>query len=369
MHSAPVPPGTQIRRFDGERMMNHRCSAALGLLLEIACSGCGGKIRGPYLTADRTSHEFTAAGPADDRAEFTLTNAGNEILDITDIQSSCGCAVAQMPVTRLAPGESTTLGVRVAPPPIGSRSATVAVFTNSPATPATEFTLLAKALNNRDRVAQVVPRRVDVQATKGESAETSITIHTFESSPEPFVKALRSDLPFVAAHLVAVSDTAQFDGGHVQRKYVWRLTIDPAAPHGAFSGALRIVTSAGEDAVAAVHFDGVVLDKIFAEPATVFVACSKDSQPKSESAAVTVVLRSTSDRPWRINSLAVDTPWLEVEELNSSAKGTTAGEQKSLVVRLSGRPDSLPARAQVTIGIDTSDVPQVQIPVTVVSSE
>jgi len=63
--------------------------------------------------------------------EITITNSGNTILHIDNVEASCGCTVPVLTKDTLAPGEKTTLKITFsAPNRIGKEVKFVTLFSN-----------------------------------------------------------------------------------------------------------------------------------------------------------------------------------------------------------------------------------------------
>ncbi|MBS4036451.1 MAG: DUF1573 domain-containing protein [Ignavibacterium sp.] len=76
---------------------------------------------------------------------FSFSNNGSRLLNIKDVKSSCGCAVASISQKELKPGESATLKVELdTAKRKGRMSRTLTVISNDPETPNTILTLYAE---------------------------------------------------------------------------------------------------------------------------------------------------------------------------------------------------------------------------------
>lgn len=76
---------------------------------------------------------------------FTFSNNGSQLLNIKDVKSSCGCAVASISQKELKPGESATLKVELdTAKRKGRMSRTLTVISNDPENPNTILTLYAE---------------------------------------------------------------------------------------------------------------------------------------------------------------------------------------------------------------------------------
>jgi hypothetical protein len=104
-----------------------------------ACAG-GGFIPAspePMIQVDRVEHNFGKipdSGPVSH--VFTVKNIGGKPLNISRIQTSCGCTAAVMDNQFLQPGESTRLKVQFDPRGRrGAQSKSIMIHSNDPAFP------------------------------------------------------------------------------------------------------------------------------------------------------------------------------------------------------------------------------------------
>jgi hypothetical protein len=144
----------------------------------------------PKLQLDQTSHDFGAI-PATDTVQtvFNVKNVGGKTLEISRIQTSCGCTAAMMDSQSLKPGESSRLKVTFDPRGKAGRQArTLWLFTNDP-DPANQQKQLViqadiQALTPMQQPAiQVLPTTAMPQANGSMGPSQSIAI------PAPEVKA------------------------------------------------------------------------------------------------------------------------------------------------------------------------------------
>jgi mono/diheme cytochrome c family protein len=76
------------------------------------------------------------------KAAFTLTNTGGKILVIKGVEPSCGCTAADLPKTRLRPGESMPLGITLDTSiKLGDVVKTIDIWSNDPVKPMQVATL------------------------------------------------------------------------------------------------------------------------------------------------------------------------------------------------------------------------------------
>jgi hypothetical protein len=66
----------------------------------------------PKITVEQLIHDFGKVGPGTKNiCEFKFSNTGNALLKIEEIQTTCGCTVAELDKKEYAPGESGALKI------------------------------------------------------------------------------------------------------------------------------------------------------------------------------------------------------------------------------------------------------------------
>lgn len=117
------------------RMTRIACLAGLALLTT-SCVPFGVKLfaSDPKLEVDRVQHDFGSIPPTDSvEAIFNITNKGGKPLEITRIQTSCGCTAGMMDSKTVNPGATNRLKVTYDPRgKNGRQEKTLWLFTNDP---------------------------------------------------------------------------------------------------------------------------------------------------------------------------------------------------------------------------------------------
>lgn len=86
------------------------------------------------IRVERSSHTKNNNEPSSPK--LTLTNAGTESIELSAIETSCACTVAELSKNRrLEPGKSVTLNVTVDVPDVGSRQGFVRISSTASKTP------------------------------------------------------------------------------------------------------------------------------------------------------------------------------------------------------------------------------------------
>jgi len=104
------------------------------------------KSSGPHLEFNQTQHNFGKVQEGQVYSHsFQFSNTGTETLQIKDVKSSCGCAVASISSKELKPGESASLKVELdTSKRKGRMSRTLTVISNDPEDPNKVLTLYAE---------------------------------------------------------------------------------------------------------------------------------------------------------------------------------------------------------------------------------
>jgi len=115
----------------------------------------------PKLVVDRDQHDFGSIPPTETvQTIFRVTNKGKKTLEISRIQSSCGCTAAMMDSQSLKSGETGSLKVTYDPRgKNGKQARTLWLFTNDPLNPQKQLNI------NADVTAPSVQQEVAPSAT------------------------------------------------------------------------------------------------------------------------------------------------------------------------------------------------------------
>ncbi len=122
------------------------CLAGLSVLMA-SCLSSGFKpvSPDPRVELDRGQHDFGTIPPTETvQTVFMVTNRGGRNLEISGVQSSCGCTGGVMDSRTIRPGETGRLTVYYNPRGWnGPQAKTITLFTNDPQTPQTPLGISA----------------------------------------------------------------------------------------------------------------------------------------------------------------------------------------------------------------------------------
>lgn len=110
-------------------MMRRLC-----LTLALVVSGAAQSAMAQAISVTPTAIDFGALKPHESRRqEIVVKNTGSAVLKIHDVETTCGCTVAEMAKKELAAGESTTLTVNFDSKEFrGPQTKHVTIFSNDP---------------------------------------------------------------------------------------------------------------------------------------------------------------------------------------------------------------------------------------------
>ena len=145
--------------------------------------------------------------------EFKFTNAGQGLLRITNMKSTCGCTVAQLDKKEYALGESGTIKVTYAAP--NTTTATqksIYVSSNDKANPNVRLTIKAEVV----QIVQALPAKLNLSLREKNLGLNRITLHSLDNQPFS-IKSLAStncncinadtDPPVAGAHQQVVNSS------------------------------------------------------------------------------------------------------------------------------------------------------------------
>jgi len=270
---------------------------ALGLALLAALGGCSGP-DGEF-TISPASLDLAASGdgPAERRVVLTLTNTTQRRVRLVDIESTCGCAIAQpLESAVLEPGQSLPLLLQVALPEMGSRLAEIIVQTDHPDHPRRVVTMTLRGRPMPVPRLMRQPERLDLTgAAAGERVEGLVFVDMIEAAAAaPQVTGLRaSNGSSATAEMAGPPAEEPGPEGSVRRTYQFRvLATTPAS--GAESFRLGVATRDSLASHARFAFDTIVFVR-HESPVRVTAAIVVLSQPEPVTRVHRQVVVASSD--------------------------------------------------------------------------
>lgn len=194
----------------------------------------------PKITVEQPQHDFGTITQGEKVPHsFVFTNAGDDLLKIERVRSSCGCTAALVSAKELQPGESGEVQAHFDSTRFrGNVTKTIYVYTNDPVQPVTQLFIKGTVRE----VVTIEPAQVNFG--EAEAEKTAVTQVTLKNHGEVLLQL--DNLQTTAQELKAVlSDKALPAGGETHVN----LSLTPKPGQGRFSGyiLLKIVSPVVQD--------------------------------------------------------------------------------------------------------------------------
>ena len=137
--------------------------------------------KSPKLTFEKKVHDFGNVSPQSSQiCTFNFKNTGTDILRITDVNTSCGCTIYELPKREYAPGESGILPVGyLVESQLGEPTKLIHVVSNDPVNPKIELSIKAKITAAVD----LQPRALKLSLIKPNADCPEITVTSLDNQP------------------------------------------------------------------------------------------------------------------------------------------------------------------------------------------
>lgn len=324
-----------------------RFALICSLLLSFAGAAYPGglQVAGPLIVLEPNKVDFgTVKQETELHATITIRNEGTETLDIGNVKSDCGCTVASLADSALAPGQSVPLDVTLSTRHFsGHITKTVTLTTNDPAAPQAQIRLYA---NVRFTV-RVVPPDLDFKMIpRGKTTVQSITMKSAAADNLHILKITVPQERFRADY----SETTEGD----TTVQVVNFTVRSDAPVGRFRDEAIIETSNPLAATLRIQLEGMVQSFFAVEPPELILGQVRQGTTRER----TVTLRGTGAGSHVIKAATCSDPRLGVTT-------KTLEEGRAYEVTVSVPPTIEPGRIDATVRIVTDDPAQPEIRVAV----
>jgi hypothetical protein len=205
------------------------------------------------------------------QATFELENIGGSPVRIVEAQSSCGCAIPEIPATPIGPGEVLPFKVKAVPLQIGERDASIILRMDSPASP--EIVLRLHVVGSR-RPPYMTQAKAELAFTGGSSGETQeiIAYQVELAGSKPLPPSAKTDLSFLRiAPPVLIEERPYRIQEAVLRKYRFGVSLDPQLSSGMLSGDVSIIDPWDSDHVQSIRVHYEPLPPIRVAPSRILV--------------------------------------------------------------------------------------------------
>jgi hypothetical protein len=175
----------------------------------------------PQLVAEGLSYDFGEIFRGEKVTySFRFRNAGDEILQISNVRSSCGCTAAMLSSSRIAPGDTGELQATFDSTQFsGAVTKTISLDSNDPQQPELNFSLYGQIKTEL----ALTPERVRWGKVAAETPQTSVITVANQGQTDVTLQKPRSTSPDLSIELDSYQLPA---GGQVQ------LTVTGTLPAG-----------------------------------------------------------------------------------------------------------------------------------------
>lgn len=210
---------------------------------------------------------------------FVVKNAGDEVLNITDVKTTCGCTVAKPSVNTLAPGEETTIGVTFnLKGKQGVQNKKITVMTNDPETPQYYLELKGTAL------ALIMMEPTMLNFGRIEDNEPHSLPITIRTTKEGYTFELKDVTIEGAAPIQTVIETVT-----PGKEYKVIATTNANLLPGSITGSVTIATSEATRPTLQAKVFGHVIGALTVQPPSIRIRSSSDPNAARTSQFLQVV--------------------------------------------------------------------------------
>jgi hypothetical protein len=315
--------------------------ALLETLVVLSAGATGVRIAGPAIELIPPSIDFgTLPQHEVRRVHVTIRNSGSEMLYIRDVDSDCGCTVAQLADSLIAPGDTLGMEVTLSTRHFsGNIAKHVFLKTNDPGAPTARFRLKAFVR----AMVLVRPSEVDFGdiprgATPSQliritaAGEDSLQLGEIIIPPETFETQLRRGV---------ASDSTLYE---------LLIKVRPDAPLGVIAATARVATNVKNARQVVVTLKGQIHGFFKAEPERLILGQVRQGRSRQRS------LRLIAQRPGKHQVLRASCTG---ESLNVQVKPIEEGRIYEITVTVP--PSAPPGRIHGVLRIETDDPDQPEL--------
>ena len=221
--------------------------------------------KAPKITFDKVIHNFGNVSPATTHiCQFDFTNTGNSILEIVEIEQTCGCTPSVLMKTQYAPGEKGSLKVGFySDTQLGRTSKPIYVYSNDAENPEVELAIQANIIAKID----YEPKKLDLMLMQPNANCPTITISSLDNQPFSITSFKSTDECI----------TADYDPSLQARKFVLQPRIDMQKLERTMDGRFEIGLSHPETKIISGTFDAP--PRFETSPRSIMVHQAKSLQP------------------------------------------------------------------------------------------
>jgi len=197
----------------------------------------------PKITFEKLVHNFGNVSPASTHiCEFNFTNTGDGILEIIEIEQTCGCTPSALAKAAYAPGEKGSLKVGFySDTQTGRTSKPIYIYSNDETNPEVELKIQANVMTKID----YEPKKLDLMLNQPNANCPTITIRSLDNKPFSITDFKSTDECI----------TVDFDPSAQAQQFVLRPKVDMQKLQRTMDGRFEIGLSHPETKIVSGTFD------------------------------------------------------------------------------------------------------------------
>jgi hypothetical protein len=341
--SRPYGGPPALRRFSAAGLLLWVVLLLAALVVPPAIEAGGIKVTGPAIEVSPPRFEFGDL-PQEHIEHLTCSvhNAGSDLLLIRQISSDCGCTVAQIPDSSLAPGEKVDLSISFSTRHFsGPVRKTVTLVTNDPGSPKTLIVITAFVR----AIVAVTPDELDFgRVPRGTSPAQTVTLRA--AAVDTF-KVLEVNVPEQTFSTeLAREATADSTFYHL------KITIRPDAPVGTFASTARVRTNIRSVAQLSIAMRGQIHGFFLADPGRLPLGQILEGQERTRTFQV-VAQREGHHRVLGVRS--------SDERIQVALKPIEEGRRYEVAVTLPASAPPGKINAMLLVETDDPDQPEIRV--------
>jgi hypothetical protein len=193
------------------------------------------KSSGPVLQVEPETLELSTRDSVV-QAEVIIKNVGDDLLVIEGCDSTCGCLESVVKALSVRPGQYTSMHLKFQAPPVGSRAVAITVRSNDPIDPARRIVATVSREKDVPYVVPIESPGAFSSVVDTPSETLTVRVVTYENvGDQPWVQAVRSDVPSLDASISVEETQRMRDPLFVRRRYRIELKPKDDAPVGCHS--------------------------------------------------------------------------------------------------------------------------------------
>jgi hypothetical protein len=282
--------------------------------------------------------------------KVTIRNDGSDLLEIRDIESTCGCTVPELNTTELAPGAATTMDIHFNSKTFqGKQTKYVHVYSNDPRRPSVDISLTADI----KVPLYMEPGKAQIAFPTVPSGESRTVTYTFRTADVPALEITPQTWP------KEWLDVKVRPGGKANEAFVDFIVREDAAP-GRFREPVTLATNVPAVPRVNLSADVKIVGDVVVTPERVNLRMVRPEQKLSTRVRVAAYRPDTS---FTLTGAEVDIPGLRARVENSGSESTVWLDGYALKAGDERIARNGAVSGTLTIRTDLDASPEITVPV------